>query len=146
MFTILQSGIIDLPKDVSSIVIAGMGFNMIQDIILNDLDIAKSVDQIVIQSNNLIPELRNFFNENNFLVLDERFIVESGKSYTMFSIQYSIKPIENIPLYYSERLIKENNLEYINHLIERHEALKQLKEFNTQYQKEFSVLSEILDL
>lgn len=146
VFTILQSGIIDLPKDVSSIVIAGMGFNMIQDIILNDLDIAKSVDQIVIQSNNLIPELRNFFNENNFLVLDERFTVESGKSYTMFSIQYSIKPIENIPLYYSERLIKENNLEYINHLIKRHEALKQLKEFNTQYQKEFSVLSEILDL
>lgn len=77
----LSDGISELPSDVETVVIAGMGgFNVI-DILKKNPGKLKNVRTIIVDAHNAIPELRKQVTKMGFVIADEDIVYESGVYY-----------------------------------------------------------------
>lgn len=89
----LQAISLDKAKEYDSIIIAGMGGELIINIIKNDLEkFQKGI--IVLQPNNKEEKVREFLNSNNFEILEEKIIVEKNVYYSIMKIIYSYKSLD----------------------------------------------------
>lgn len=80
------------PKEVNVAIIAGMGGNLIRDIIEEDLQVFKSLDYLVLQPMQNPDILRKYIYESGFTVLDEDLCKEEYKYYEVLKIRYNNKP------------------------------------------------------
>ncbi len=76
---ILSDGFLDITKlvDHSSIVIAGMGGNLIADIVSGGLDKLNQTHTLYLQANNNLYNLRKFLSENGFEIIKEYMVEEN---------------------------------------------------------------------
>ena len=74
--TVLTNGLHDVPKDITTITIAGMGWETITAILSNDLDKAYACKQLILQSNNHIDDLRRWLSEHDFIIDAEDLVFE----------------------------------------------------------------------
>ncbi|MGB4985051.1 MAG: class I SAM-dependent methyltransferase [Erysipelotrichaceae bacterium] len=74
---ILSDGLDKCPSDVNCIVIAGMGYDTIKSILLNNQFVT---DQLIIQCNSKVYELRSLLSQLNYRIIDE-IMVNEGKHY-----------------------------------------------------------------
>lgn len=74
--TILASGISLLPVDTKQIVIAGMGFETIKDILENDIDKLNSFNRIIVQSNTDVDMLRQWISDHHYNILEEDIVYD----------------------------------------------------------------------
>lgn len=75
------------PQEVSEVVIAGMGGNLICDIIKENILTAKS-STLILQPMNAQYELRKFLYENNFTIKKEDLSCEGFKIYNVMVVKY----------------------------------------------------------
>lgn len=87
---VLSDGLRSYDEITDAVVIAGMGFETIQHIVLQDLSKFRKVSQIIIQSNTKIDQLRRFLNSNNFSIIDEEIIKDRKYYYSILKVKYSI--------------------------------------------------------
>ena len=73
--------------EVETIIIAGMGGDLISSILENNSDIAKNSNEIILQPMTHIPQLRQFLKINNYKVINEVLVKEKNKIYTIIKIQ-----------------------------------------------------------
>ncbi|WP_297813423.1 class I SAM-dependent methyltransferase [uncultured Finegoldia sp.] len=66
---------------VDTIIISGMGGNLIKDIIENDLKVAKSANTLILGANNSLSTLRKFLHQNSFEIIKEVDLFENDKYY-----------------------------------------------------------------
>ena len=66
---------------VDTIIISGMGGNLIVDIINKNIDVAKSSNCMILGANNSLSLLRKFLHENSFEIIQEVDLFENGKYY-----------------------------------------------------------------
>ncbi len=66
---------------VDTIIISGMGGNLIADIINKNIDVAKSSNCMILGANNSLSLLRKFLHENSFEIIQEVDLFENGKYY-----------------------------------------------------------------
>ena len=76
-------------SEVDGIIIAGMGGNLIRDIMLADLAKVKKYDFMVLQPAQNPEILREFLYNNSYEIIDEDLIEEDGKYYELFKVKYS---------------------------------------------------------
>ena len=69
------------PKEVNSLIIAGMGGNLIRDIIEDDLGVFKSMDYAVLQPVQNPEILRKYLLEKGFIIIDEDLCKDENKYY-----------------------------------------------------------------
>ncbi|MDL2310920.1 class I SAM-dependent methyltransferase, partial [Peptostreptococcaceae bacterium OttesenSCG-928-C18] len=69
------------PFEMDTIVIAGMGGILITRILDESINIAKSANDLILQANNGLCELRKFLHNNGFYISDEDDVIENGKYY-----------------------------------------------------------------
>ncbi len=95
----------------ADIVISGMGADVIISILNNDLNIAKSASQIVIQCQSRTERLRAFFWDNGFEITDEVLTAEKNKVYNAFNARYigKIQKYTKIDTIASKLLVKNQN-------------------------------------
>ncbi|MBN2876828.1 MAG: SAM-dependent methyltransferase [Bacilli bacterium] len=87
--TFVQSnGLQAYQGQVNSAVIAGMGFETITQIIKQDLERFKSIDQIILQSNTHIEKLRAFLMDNKFKIVDEELVKDRKHFYVIVKVKY----------------------------------------------------------
>lgn len=109
--------------EVDSIVIAGMGGELILKILEESLQTAKSVSEIILQPMTNISKLLESLNRLNFKISDACLVEEKDKLYQIFRIQDGVenyvRPVDLIisPLY------KQNNDPLLSELLKR-EILK----------------------
>lgn len=84
--TLLRDGMNDLPNDVTTIVIAGMGFDTIITILEAQLSTLTNYHKFIIQSNSGVDTLRSWISEQNFTIVAED-IVEDGHFYQLLAFQ-----------------------------------------------------------
>ena len=72
--------------EVETIVIAGMGGDLISNILKKGYEVANSAKEIILQPMTHIPQLREFLKINNFKILDEVLVNEKNKIYTIIKI------------------------------------------------------------
>jgi len=87
---ILSDGLDNITKEVNTVVLSGMGFDLVSKIIDKDLQRFRSMDQILIQINLKVHKVREFMSKLGFELLDEQIILDK-KYWIALSLQSSIK-------------------------------------------------------
>ena len=128
--------------EVNSILIAGMGGDLVIRIIKNGMEICRSVDELILQPQSELGKVRKFLRENNFEIIDEDMVIEEGKYYPMMKVipvdeivLWEILPDEVIPAcdMYGPYLLKNGNPSLRKYLVKQHKQLtKILKELEKQ--------------
>lgn len=141
----LSDGLSKVNEEVSNVVICGMGYDTILHIIKQNLERFKSLDQLILQSNSKIPNLRKQMYELGFELMDERFIVDRKQPYVALKYHFHInqKNLTEQELYLGPFLMREASKNYVDYCMNQ---LNQLKSFPELYLKsnEIQYLNEFL--
>lgn len=74
------------PCETETIVIAGMGGDLISNILEESAEIAAVAKEIILQPMTHIPQLRAFLKNNDFKIIDEVLVNEKDKIYTIIKV------------------------------------------------------------
>ena len=72
---------------VDTIIISGMGGNLIVDILNKNIDVAKSTNCLILGANNSLSVLRKFLHDNSFEIIEEVDLFENDKYYQILKIK-----------------------------------------------------------
>ncbi|EDK32995.1 tRNA (adenine(22)-N(1))-methyltransferase [Clostridium kluyveri] len=100
-----------IPGEAEEIVIAGMGGNLIRDIIEEDLEVFKSAKSLILQPMQHSQVLRKYIYNSGFKILDEELCIDENKFYEIIKVKYDedIKYIDSIFYEVGEVLIKKKH-------------------------------------
>ncbi|MDP4145894.1 MAG: class I SAM-dependent methyltransferase [Bacillota bacterium] len=99
------------PDEVDSVVIAGMGGNLIRDIIEERLDVFKSLKYAILQPVQNPDILRKHIYDQGYEIIDEELSLDENKFYEIIKIRYSNEPKQLEDIYYEvgPKLIEKNH-------------------------------------
>ena len=136
---------------VNGVIIAGMGGNLIRDIILEDIEKVKLYDFLILQPAQNPEVLREFLYNNNFEILNEDLILDDGKFYELFKVKYNenakkINIKDEISYEISSILLESNNSlvnDYIKSKIKKYEnIISYIKDDTSLAKKKKDILNE----
>ena len=67
--------------EVDSILIAGMGGELVIHILSEGMEVCRSVKELILQPQSELRRVRRFLRENKYKIIDEDMILEEGKEY-----------------------------------------------------------------
>lgn len=111
--TVLTDGVRGIDITDKTIIICGMGSRTICNIINDITDY--TMKDLIIQSNHEIEYLRRFMVQKGFKIIDERFLIDRHKPYTLIKFKKGIANYSYIDFMVGPYL--KNNLEYVEHII-----------------------------
>lgn len=76
------------------VVIAGMGGNLIKDILAASSEKARAASLLLLQPNNAVDSLRKWLNENGFEITDESLASDAGKLYNVLNAKWTGKIVK----------------------------------------------------
>lgn len=85
----LSNGINELHPSMDTIVIAGMGGELIVEILDECLCVAKKMKKIILEPNIREYELRKYLSTHSFTFLDEKIVSDKGKYYEIMIVKYN---------------------------------------------------------
>ncbi len=109
--TRLSDGLTGLDdNEVDTVIIAGMGGILINNIIDKDKERLSSVKKYILQPMTAIEETRKYLEKNDFKIVDEALAKEGEKIYTLISaVPGKMKIAKEINYYIGEHLIKNRD-------------------------------------
>jgi len=121
------------PTPYDTLVIAGMGASTIKHI-LADSNKLKTIQKIILQSNNDLYELRLFLQTMGYSLVDEKIIQDRGHFYSVLNYKKGQQRLTDWELEFG--LFKEENLEYYEYLKKSFlEILKKIPKESLRYQE-----------
>lgn len=105
-------------NEADTVIIAGMGGILINNIIENDKDRLTSVKRFILQPMTAVEETRRYLAENGFLIEDERLAKENDKIYTIISAVPGKMNIEKEIYFYIGKALIENKDEFLPELLD----------------------------
>ncbi|WP_291632906.1 class I SAM-dependent methyltransferase [Clostridium sp.] len=97
----LGSGLSTVKKEeVQVAIIAGMGGNLIRDILEADLDVVKHFKYMVLQPVQNAEVLREYLYSSGYDIIDEEICRDDGKFYEIIKVKYNTKSVEVDSIYY----------------------------------------------
>lgn len=139
---ILASGLDELPLDTQAIIIAGMGFDTISEIISQNISKAQALESIIIQSNTDWHKLRAILKSQGFSIMQEEFIISRNKEYLFVKASHTGQSnINNV--YVGDYLMHDSS--YRNYMREQVELYSHIVEYNEEIKDLHSNLKQALD-
>ncbi|WP_246049991.1 tRNA (adenine(22)-N(1))-methyltransferase [Aquibacillus sediminis] len=149
------------PNEVDQVVIAGMGGALIADILEQGKDKLGKVERIITQPNVDADALRRWFYYNNFVLIDEQIIEESGHIYEVLVADAGKKPTPyskynlQAELLFGPFLMKQKSAPFIKkwkiekqkrvHALEQMEKAKVPNQAKmNQFQSEIKTIEEVI--
>lgn len=136
--TRLSDGLKELaPNEADSVVIAGMGGELMIRILTAGEDICRSTGELILQPQSDIRKVRRYIREVGYMLVDEDMVYEDGKFYPMMKVMPAMdnsawKSLDqdtlNISDIYGPLLIKHGNLVLRKFLIGEHRKLNKILE------------------
>ncbi|KXS41870.1 MULTISPECIES: tRNA (adenine(22)-N(1))-methyltransferase [unclassified Candidatus Frackibacter] len=115
------------PKEVKSIVIAGMGGNTIIDILTNEIEVTNSLEKLILQPMNASYNLREWLVTNHWQIKDEGLVREGAKFYEVIAAQPGQEIIDNdFLLEVGPRLREEEPQDYKEFLLSKAEGWQRI--------------------
>ncbi len=141
--TRLSDGVAKLEAgEVESILIAGMGGELVIHILSEGKEVCRSVKELILQPQSELAKVRQFLREHAFEIIDEDMVIEDGKYYPMMKavpvetpVVWNQLPQEVIPAcdMYGPLLLKNGNPSLRKYLVKQHKQLQKiLKELEKQ--------------
>lgn len=105
-------------KEVDAAVIAGMGGNLIRDIIEESKEVFKELKYVIVQPVQNPEVLREHIYKSGYKIIDEAIIKDEEKYYEIMKIAYDTEKKEVDPIFYeiSEKLLQKKNPLYKEYL------------------------------
>ena len=72
--------------EADTILIAGMGGELVVRIITEGMEVCKAAKELVLQPQSELEKVRQFLRENKFKIMDEDMVIEDGKYYPMMRV------------------------------------------------------------
>lgn len=113
----LSNGIEKIPEYVNTIIITGMGGELIVKILLEGKDKLKNIDNIILSPHSHIEKVREFMMKEGYSLVDEG-IVFDEKFYFVLKYQNGQQVLTKKELLFGPLLIKRKTEEYLNYLKE----------------------------
>ena len=88
---ILSDGLLNYDDETDTLIISGMGGNLIVDILTKSLSKAKSFKRVILQANTDVDRLRGFLINNKFIFDDEEIIKDGKKIYEVIVCHHDDK-------------------------------------------------------
>ncbi|HEY8890437.1 MAG TPA: class I SAM-dependent methyltransferase [Clostridium sp.] len=132
----LGSGLSTVKKgEVQIAIIAGMGGNLIRDILEDDLEVVKELKYIVLQPVQNAEVLREYLYNAGYDILDEEICIDDGKYYEVIKAKYNTIPVKVDNIYYEISKIL---------LDKKHPVMRKFIEYKLEkYLKVYNSLNEI---
>lgn len=112
IITRLSNGLDKLElNEADTIVIAGMGGQLISEIILNDINKITEKTTLVLQPMIAQSDLRRFLFKNNFSIVDERLAREGNKIYNIIKTVKTPQKFDDIDIYVGRKLLTDELFE-----------------------------------
>ena len=124
-------GLKDINEKYDTIVIAGMGTNTIKNILSN----GALCKEIILQSNNELPNLRLFMQKIGYKIIKEEVVLEKGKYYVIIKYHEGKEKLSYEDIYFG----KHQNKEYLIYLYN-----KKSKEYSLNKRNELKIYLEKL--
>ena len=124
--TSLSDGLKDVDKQFSTVIIAGMGFNKIKEIINDSIEKLDFIDTFIIDSHTLTYELRKFMSEIGYFIKDEQCLIENKIFYEIIKFQKGYKVYSEVELKYGPILLNNRSEDFMTHYSNQIEKLKSL--------------------
>ena len=142
-------------NEVNGVLIAGMGGNLIRDILENDIKKVKNMDYLVLQPAQNPEVLREYLYISDYEIIDEDVCLDEGKYYEVFKVKYkenNSTKLENIFYEVSPMLLNKKSDVFKEYLYEKIDKYKKVKSFikdNTEHalsrKKELDSKIEIIE-
>ncbi len=108
--TRLSDGLTALaPGEADSILMAGMGGKLMENILTKGNETAKTAAELILQPQSDIPHLRVYLYQHGYAIRQENMIVEDGKYYTMMIALPGQASYTDLECRYGPCLIREQN-------------------------------------
>lgn len=136
---ILSDGLNQLPQtEVDSLVIAGMGGDLVVKILENDLEKLKEIKEMILSPQSHLEKVRHFLHDHGFLIAKEAMVKEDGKYYIIIRTIHGKEIYEKECFYYfGEKLLKNQDpilLEYMDLQYQKYgEILKYLNDSEKEH-------------
>lgn len=133
------------PREVDAAIIAGMGGNLIRDIIEESKGVFKTLDYAVLQPVQNPEVLREYIYKSGYTILDEIIVKDEEKYYEIIKVKYDNNKREVEPIYYEiseillnkkEPLFKEYIEFKLNKYIRVYENLNEETELSRKRKEE----------
>ncbi len=128
--TRLSDGIEKLKRDeVDTVVIAGMGGNLIIKILSEGKEILKDIKELVLSPHSDLSLVRRFLHEVEFFILKENMLKEDGKYYTVMKVRPGKKNVEeDIFFEFGESLLRKKDPILKEFLLKEEKSLRLIEE------------------
>ena len=128
------------PDEVQSVVIAGMGGPLMENILTEGEEVLKTVTELVLQPQAEIGHFRRFLGENGYCITHEEMILEDGKYYPiMRAVHGKMEEQTEAEYLYGKKLLQNRNSvlkEFLDREQEKaEELLEKLKNSQTESAK-----------
>lgn len=146
--TSLSDGLKEVEKQFSTIIIAGMGFNTIKEIINNSVEKLNFINTFIIDSHTLTYELRKFMSEIGYFIKDEKCLIENKVFYEIIKFQKGHKVYSEAELKYGPILLNnksEDFMIYYSNEIEKLKSLIRLHQVSYKRKKEIALEISLLE-
>ena len=126
-------------NEVQGVLIAGMGGNLIRDILEKDIDKVKNMDYLILQPAQNPEVLREYLYTGNYEVIDEDVCEDEGKYYELFKVKYkenNSTKLEEIFYEISPVLLNKKSEVFKSYLHEKVDKYKKVHSFikdNTEH-------------
>ena len=104
-------------------IIAGMGGELIKDILNNGLDKIRN-KKLILEPNNNQDIVRRFLNDNNFKIIDEYALYDSNKYYEIIVAISGDEKLSDFEINYGPILLKKKEKAFIDFYINKREFMK----------------------
>ncbi len=128
---LLSDGITELPHDVSTVILAGLGGQTIIDILEAGKNKLGHVSTIIVDAHTNIKEVREYICENGFIISDERMVKEDDIYYEIVKFARADRAIYSEEDYeYGPILRQEKGMLFIEKYEKKIEQMMNLMEYN----------------
>ena len=121
--------------EVDSILIAGMGGELVIRILSDGMEVCRNVKELILQPQSELDKVRQFLRSNQYKIIDEDMVIEDGKYYPMMKVVpvdddkfWRKLPEEAIPAcdMYGPLLLKNGNPSLRKFLVKQHKQLEKI--------------------
>ncbi len=137
-----SDGLDALPSDVDTILISGMGGKTISSILLKNREKLNKVEYLILSPHNDLYSLRKEVNSLDFKIIDECFIKDADKFYSIIIYQKGKEILNELELKYGPIILKNKNVdfqEYLNAEIMHREYLLNTKKLTDKRIQEINL-------
>ena len=135
---ILSDGLNQLPRgEVDSVVIAGMGGDLITRILENGLSRLSEIKELILSPQSHLERVRHFLHDHGFRILEEEILSEDGKYYVVIRAVHGTESYKKECFYrFGAELILANHPVLLEFLDQEYQKYSRIKEGLTDDSRE----------